>query len=203
MSSELLRQQPIDPVAPVFWRVVNGPHEGHVARISVAEQLDRKFQEGRQHGLAEAVAIARQEADAQLQPVLQRLAQSISTLADARQRVRDETAADLVRLSIEIASRILHREITLDPDAIHGLLKAAFQKAQSREITRVLVHPAHEASVRSYLEQNATQQMVEIVADPRLDCGGILLETSQGQLDASIDTQLWEIERGLADRMHD
>lgn len=203
MSSEILRTGP--SVGPVFWRVVNGSAAAAAAAetpaTSVAQQLEQKFQEGRQRGLSEAIALSRREAEAQLQAVLERLARAIVDLSQARQTVQEETAADLVRLSITIASRILHREITLDPDAIHGLLKAAFDKTRSREVTRVLVHPAHEAAVRRFVEQAAGPATIEIATDPRLECGAIRLETAQGQLDASIETQLKEIERGLADRM--
>jgi|ERR1051326_5407000 flagellar assembly protein FliH len=201
MSSEILRDGPLKTVAPALWRVVHGSLDGETHPAAVAQKLEQKFQEGKQRGLSESLAIARQESDAQLQPVLDRLAQSIVALSEARQSVREETAADLVRLSIAIASRILHREITLDPDAIHGLLKAAFDKARAREVTRVLLHPAHEEAVRSFVAQAASPTPIEIVADPRLECGAIRLETAHGQFDASIDTQLKEIERGLADRM--
>ena len=199
MSSELLRNEPGEEIAPPFWRVVDKP----LSRATVAEQLEQKFQEGKQHGLADAISVARQDADAQLQPVLQRLAHSIQQLGEARDQVRNETADELVRLSLEIASRVLHREIAADPDAIHGLLKAAFEKAQSREITRVMVHPSQEAAVRRFLDQTNSTAAIEILADPRLDRGGILLETPHGQLDASVETQLSEIERGLAGRVHD
>ena len=202
MSSELLREEPIQSVAPLFLRVVRGGLTREPPEPSVAQQLEQKFLEGKQRGLNEGLAAARKEADARLEPVLQQLAQSIVDLAEARQRVREETAADLVRLSLTIASRILHREITLDPDAIHGLLKAAFDKTQSREITRIVLHPAHEASVRRFIEQTASPATIEITADPRLESGAIRLETKQGELDASIDTQLKEIERGLADSIH-
>ena len=201
MSSEIFRDRPIRSVTPVFWRLVSGSLAAETHEASLAQQLEQKFQEGRRSGMSEAIAMSRLEAEAQLQPLLERLAQSILEVSAARQSVREETAADLVRLSMGIASRVLHREITLDPDAVHGLLQAAFDKARSREITRVLLHPAHEAAVRSFLEQAASPAPIEIVADPRLEVGAILLETAQGQLDASIDTQLKEIERGLADRM--
>jgi flagellar biosynthesis/type III secretory pathway protein FliH len=39
----------------------------------------------------------------------------------------------------------------------------------------------------------------EIVADNSLLLGDILFETTRGSLDASIDSQLLEIERGLTD----
>lgn len=202
MSSEILRDDPVDSVAPVFWRVVNGaPPPAEARAAALAQQLEQKFQEGKQRGLLEALAISRQEADERIQPALERLAESIVNLAATRQSVREEASADLVKLSIAIASRILHREITIDPDAIHGLIKAAFEKTRSREVTRVLVHPAHEAAVRAFVEQSANPTPIEIVADPRLPAGTIRLDTPTGQLDASIDTQLSEIARGLADRI--
>ncbi|MGA2601316.1 MAG: FliH/SctL family protein [Bryobacteraceae bacterium] len=202
MSSEMSRGGSGQRVAPVSWRVVSRGGAGVLDQISLAQQLEQKFLEGKQKGAAEAQSTARREADAQVQAVLQRLAQSIEVLAEARQKLREETAADLVRLSTAIASRILHREITLDPDAVHGLLRAAFDKVQAREITRIFVHPAHQEAVRRFVEQSAVLSKIEIVVDPDLKGGDIRIETPQGQLDASVDTQLKEIERGLADQLN-
>ena len=42
---------------------------------------------------------------------------------------------------------------------------------------------------------------IQIVVDPGLQLGDVIFETAQGDLDASIDTQLREIERGFADRL--
>ncbi len=202
MSSEVFRAGPAQRVGPVPWRVVNRGAAGMLDQQSIAQQLEQKFQEGKQKGAAEAQMVARREADAQVQTVLQRLAQSIEALAETRHKLREETAADLVRLSTAIASRILHREITLDPDAVHGLLRAAFDKVQSREITRIFVHPAHQEAVRRFVEQSAAARKIEITVDVDLKGGDIRIETPQGQLDASIDTQLKEIERGLADQLN-
>jgi flagellar assembly protein FliH len=202
MSSEMFRAGLAEGIAPVLWRVIQSCSVDEKRQPSIGQQLEQKFQEGRQEGLSEAIVAASKESDLQLQPVLERLARSIQDLSEERARVRAETAADLVRLSIAIAARILHREITLDPDAIHGLLKAAFDKVQSREITRISVHPGHAPAVRRYLEQAAAGKRIEIVADPAVRSGQIALETEQGEIDASLETQLSEIERGLADRLN-
>lgn len=204
MASELFRSPQTRNLSPVLWRDMGAPEPEMPAaeqQPPVAQQLELKFQEGRQRGLAEGMAAARRESEAQIQAVLERVARSIAELAETRQRLRDETADELVRLSIAIAARILHREITIDPDAVQGLLRAAFDKAQSRENVRVYTHPAHEPAVRRYVEQTGIKGKVEIVSDAALAPGSIRIETSQGQLDASVDTQLREIERGLADRM--
>jgi flagellar assembly protein FliH len=198
----MFRAGPSAQIVPVLWRVIPGDGVGEKLQPSIGHQLEQKFQEGRQIGLSEALGAACEESNLQLQPVLERLAHSIQELSEERARVREETAADLVRLSIAIAARILHREITLDPDAIHGLLRAAFDKVQSREIARISVHPGHAPAVRRYLEQAASGKKIEIVSDPAVRRGEITLQTAQGEIDASLETQLSEIERGLADRLN-
>jgi flagellar assembly protein FliH len=95
----------------------------------------------------------------------------------------------------------LHRELSIDPDALLGLVKAALAKAQSKEIFSVRLHPSHEAPVRRLLGQLSPGVTIEIAADAAMKPGDLVFQTAQGQLDASISTQLREIERGLADRV--
>jgi flagellar assembly protein FliH len=133
--------------------------------------------------------------------VLERLAHSIDVVAGLRNRIRREAESDLVKLSIAIARRILHRELSVDPEAISGLMKAALEKVQSQEIHRVRVHPDLEAAVRKVLEGLASGRSVQVVADGGRESGDVVFETTRGNLDASIDTQLQEIGRGLADRL--
>jgi flagellar assembly protein FliH len=42
-------------------------------------------------------------------------------------------------------------------------------------------------------------RVVEVMADPGLPRGTAILDSSRGALDASVETQLAEIERGFAD----
>jgi flagellar assembly protein FliH len=63
------------------------------------------------------------------------------------------------------------------------------------------VHPQQQAAVRQYLDRYSLAATVELVADPSLQSGDLLFETTRGNLDASVDSQLREIERGFADRL--
>ena len=77
----------------------------------------------------------------------------------------------------------------------------ALEKLQGQEISRVRVHPAHVALVTESLRRNTASAQVEVVADPSRALGTVIFETRHGNLDASVDSQLQEIERGLADRL--
>jgi flagellar assembly protein FliH len=133
--------------------------------------------------------------------VLERLARSIEEISGLRARLRAEAEGDLIQLSIAIARRVLRREIAIDPEALHGLILGALQKLQGQEIARVKVHPSHAAAITSCLRQNLNAEHIEIIADPSREIGGIIFETPRGNLDASAESQLKEIERGLADRL--
>ena len=110
------------------------------------------------------------------------------------------TESDVVKLSLEIARRVLRRELTIDPSVLESLVKVALEKLQSQEISRVRVHPDHQAIMHSSLVRCGAGQQIEVVGDPGQPHGGAIFEINNGKLDASIDTQLQEIEQGLADR---
>jgi flagellar assembly protein FliH len=150
---------------------------------------------------AEGAAAARIEAEAEIQPVLERLANGIASLAGARAKVRREAESDLVKLSISIARRLLHRELSIDPESVQALVRVAIEKISVSELVRVRVHPPHRDLVEKALDHCTAGRAVELIADPSLLPGDLVYETIRGALDARIDSQLEEIERGFADRL--
>jgi len=203
MSSEILPGGEQPSSAAAFWRVVEPPADLRNAGPS-RKDADREAQgleQARREGFAAGVAAGRREAEEQVRPAIDGLARNLAELARLREAIREETTHDLVRLAVSIAARVIHREVSLDPDALTGLVRTAFLKVQSREIQRVRVHPGMEPLVRKSLEQGGSPKNLLLAADPALNPGEVFLETSQGILDASVATQLREIERGLIDRL--
>jgi flagellar assembly protein FliH len=208
MGSRVIDGPTPDAVGPALWRTISAPPpdtKGSVFPQRVFEapaQPQQQMEEARQRGFSEGVAAARSKSEAEVAAALQRLSATIAGLIQLRQQVKEEAAGELVQLAIAIASRILHRELNVDPDAILGLVRAALTKAQSKEIHRIRLHPSHETTLRRAIAQLAPGASIEIASDATLKAGDVIFETAQGQLDASISTQLREIERGLADRVN-
>jgi flagellar assembly protein FliH len=100
-------------------------------------------------------------------------------------------------LAITIARRVLNREMATDPEAILGLVKAAFQRCDARETYRLRVSPTDAEVVRENREPLRLPPAVEIVSDAGLARGSAIFETSRGELDASAATQLAEIREAL------
>jgi flagellar assembly protein FliH len=164
------------------------------------QQIERRAAEARQAGMREGEAAGRAQAAAEVRPVIEKLAHTIEEIARLRPRMLRDAEADLVELSIAIARRILRRELSVDPGALEGLIKGALDKLASQEICRIRVHPELEPGIRKCLEREG-RSGIQVVSDGTLERGGILLETARGKLDASLETQLAEIGRGLVDRL--
>ena len=155
MSSEMFRGASGPRVGPVPWRVVNRGGVSVLDQLSVAQQLEQKFLEGRQKGAGRSAVDGAPGSGSASTGRPAASSAIYRSSGGSASKAAGGNRADLVRLSTAIASRILHREITLDPDSVHGLLRAAFDKVQAREITRIFVHPAHQEAVRRFVEQSA------------------------------------------------
>jgi flagellar assembly protein FliH len=188
------------PDGPGASQAAQRDFEARIAQLQ--QQCEQRVADARAAALREGEAAGRSRAAAELQPVMERLARSIDDLAQLRPRLRREAEGDMLRLSLAIARRIMRREMSVDPGAMHGLVLGALEKLQSQEIHRVRVHPSRAAAVEACLRQNVPGTGVEVVADPSREPGAVVFETTRGNLDASIDCQLQEIERGLADRLN-
>jgi flagellar assembly protein FliH len=170
-----------------------------VAEIERASQS--RVQQARDAALQEGARRGRDEASAELKPVIDRLSRAATDLSSLRDRVRRQAETDLVKLALAIAKRVLHRELAIDPDAMQGIVRTALDRLQNREVDRLRVHPSHVGPVRTCLEEAGRAPALEVVADPSLNCGDAIFDTSLGELDASVESQLREIERGFADKL--
>jgi flagellar assembly protein FliH len=213
MSSKVRQSDETSGVEPLVWRQMHasGPARTGVdseeqpdSRIrleQLQQQYEERSREARASGLREGEAAGRKSAAAELQPVINRLARAIDEIGSLRAKLRAEAEADLIQLALAIARRVLRRELAIDPEALHGLVLGALEKLSGQEVSRVRVHPGHVALVAECLRQNRASAKVEVIADPSRDLGSVIFETPRGNLDASVDSQLQEIERGLADRL--
>jgi flagellar assembly protein FliH len=216
MLSKVLKDGGIE-FEPVAWRrsavsggcaarpdgaVASGEMAQLRARIAELEAAtDTKLRQTYESGMRAGEESARQSLESGVRETVQQFAATIADLAGTRAETIRRAEGDTVRLAIEIARRVLHREVSVDGSALEGLIKAALEKLQSQEVYRVRVHPDQERLVRACLDQTGRGQAIAVVNDPVQPRGGAVFEISRGALDASLETQLAEIEHGLIDQL--
>jgi flagellar assembly protein FliH len=169
--------------------------------VELEQDAARRERQAYDRGKSEGAAAAREQAAAELHPVVDRFARCTAELAQLRPQFRREAEEDVLKLALAIARRLVHREISADPDALLGVVKAAMQKLDAREVQRVRVHPDYAALVKAHFEALGLPLRLEVAGDSGLERGAAIFETNRGTMDASLDTQLQEIHRGLIDRL--
>lgn len=157
------------------------------------------MRQAHESGQQEGRAAAERSARSRIDDAEKRLARGVTELAAYRARLRRDAERDVVLLAIEIAQRVLHRQISTDQEALHGLVKAALDRMEARDLLRVRVNRDHAAALERALNEIGAPQRVEVIADAGLEPGGMVFETARGSFDASVSTQLDEIQRGFAD----
>jgi len=186
-----------DPAARQWEARIAAMQRQFAAEIEAARR--QAYQEGVREGEAEASRRAAARLEAEREQTAAEVARSIAGMAEFRVRIRRQLEQDLVRLAIVIARRILHRELQVDPDALLGIVKAAVAKVDARELLGIHVAAGDLERVKNHMAGLGLPARVDVVGDPSLPPGSARLATQRGELDASVDTQLEEIDRGLAD----
>jgi flagellar assembly protein FliH len=211
MSSRLLPPDGPQPMERLAWRQVHAPTPTRAAPsraeapADAGEEQRRHWEErvaqARGEGWREGEAAGRSRAAAEMDAALERMARTIEEVASLRSRLRREAEADTVKLALAIARRVIRRELAVDPEALHGLVLGALERLQADEICRVRVHPSQVSAVAALLRKSNGGVAIEVAPDGSRDPGAVLFETERGNLDASVESQLGEIERGLADTL--
>ncbi len=177
---------------------VNPAHEGELNdRIRALEDAlaatkREAFEAGRQQG--------EQAARAAIEPVLERMNAAIAAILNMRPELRRRAEKDAVELALKIARRVLHRELNTDPSALNALARVVFDRLTRAETWRLTVHPQFADAIRGSLPGSNIGKVI-IDADSSCAPGTFVLRSSEGTIDASVDAQLIEIDRGLTDRL--
>lgn len=150
------------------------------------------FAQGEQQG--------RTQAKAEIQPVMDRLNASIAEVLGMRAQLRRSAEHDLIRLALAIAKRVLHRELHVDPSALAGLARFAFDRIGRAEKYHIRVHPSQADAVEQSLPRRHDAS-IQVEADPACALGTLVIRTEGGTVDASVENQLDEISKGLTDRL--
>jgi flagellar assembly protein FliH len=141
-----------------------------------------------------------QQARAVLVPVMERMNASIAEIVNLRPELRRCAEKDAVELSLHIARRVLHRELTIDSNALNALARVVFDRLGRSEAWHLTVHPQFAEAIRASLPVGSAGR-VQINIDAACAPGTFVVRCEDGTIDASVDSQLVEINRGLTDRL--
>jgi flagellar assembly protein FliH len=150
------------------------------------------FEQGYREGEKAALAAAEQR----LAPARKRLEESVAKLGSLRSELYRQAEQDLVKLSLSIASKIVRREVRIDPDIVRTLVRISLEKLSHATTAHVRLNPDDYRALAAAQAEGRDPNFgpgVVLVEDVNVESGGAVIETDAGTADARIDMQLQEI----------
>ena len=205
-AAALIQEEPkAEPHQPEARQSAERPPDADCDR-QWAEERERWFEEGRTAGRQEGRCLEREaqraEATAREQLRPQQAAEVLEGFAMARDDYFAAVEAEVVRLALAVAARVLRREAQMDPLLLTGAVRVALGQLSGTTEVKLLVP---EADVEMWRE--AVRLLPNLALKPRLEASADLqqgecrVETAIGSVDLGIHAQMREMERGLLDRV--
>ena len=130
------------------------------------------------------------------------LRESIADFISAKKEVFEYIAPDILEISVEIARKIIKKELEQDPQAIITMILEVMENL-SKDETKIIirVNPMQADLVREELPKalsaKGTEARITVTADDSVETGGCVFLTSNGIIDAGLDTQLEILKEAL------
>jgi flagellar assembly protein FliH len=195
---ERLREEPVvtAEVMPDLEMEVSVKDELDAADLRL--ELQAQVEAARREARAEAREEWAEELEERVAEERVRVLRACEELGRERTRYFAGVEAEVVKLALAIATRVLHREAKMDPLLLAGVVRVALDKV-AEDSAAVLRVPA--ASLEMWREMFAgrTDAAVTLMGDERMEVGECVLETSVGRVELGVSAQLEEIEKGFFD----
>jgi flagellar assembly protein FliH len=198
-----LSLRPPGPVAPPPPDSPQAVHDGARAEAEALlagaqAQVDAALAAARDEGYRAGFAEGQAQVAGAAAAVAE-IARGMDALAD---RLQEDAVREATALAVEVAARVLRAELAARPERVAEVVRGAIRRAADRSSLVARVSPldlaACRAAVPAIMEEMGGIARLEVVDDPRVSPGSCLLETSAGDVDATVESQLGRILEALA-----
>lgn len=169
--------------------------------LEVETRRQQILEELKQQGYSEGYQEGRGQADEEGAKIVNEAMESLDKMAGALREAVKRNEEKLLKLAIGIAEKILHDEIAVRPDTVLKTLEEALTKVSDLEEVTVKVNPEDLPMVQTqeeaFRDRLKSVRKVEFTSSPKIQRGGVLIETGSGTVDAQIKTQLSVIQEAF------
>lgn len=155
--------------------------------------------EAYQKGFQQGEIAGREEADREMESVMKRYTDSLQEISRVKTFLYSKVEKEVVTLAIEVAKKIVQREIQADQSIIQTLVHVALSRVSEKTSVTVRLNPVDYKFLREHRDATAKAEGcdVSLRSDNSIEQGGCLVETSCGDIDARIGEKFREVENAF------
>jgi flagellar biosynthesis/type III secretory pathway protein FliH len=193
----LLLDQPPWPDYPPSPNVLQkrSSPEAPAPAVDLAQLEKNAFEDGYRKGEKAGKEIAEKKID----EIMKRYAEAIFEVGKLKPSLYTQVEREVVKLAIEVAKKIVHREIQADRDIIQTLVRVALSHVAEKSAVTVHINPIdHSYLMEQRVELSQTEgRDITLLADKSIERGGCLIKTECGDIDARIEEKFREVEHAF------
>jgi flagellar biosynthesis/type III secretory pathway protein FliH len=159
--------------------------------LAEGEQIREQAQT---EGYAEGRANGHREGLAQTTAAALAMGEALRELHELRGQMADELERDAVELALALAAKILAGALAAQPERVVDVVRGALRRVADRRQIVVLVDPQDLEVVAGAVGELQAQaggiELCDVQADRRVGRGGAVVRTAEGEIDATVETQL-------------
>ncbi len=163
--------------------------EAEVYQKGIQDGHKDGFQQGHKAGLAEGLK--------EIETMLHSLQQAMKDIKQFRKELSLKAERETVSLSLAIAGKILHQEPEVNPRIIANIVKKTFETIAINAPVRIRINPAELSYMQERRHLVPIEGEVIFIEDASISCGGCVVESLSGDIDARIESQLKMVEEAF------
>jgi flagellar assembly protein FliH len=148
-----------------------------------------------EQGYAEGERIGKQMGEAMIETICKRYEKGLVDLAASHKQMIAQMEEHTVRMALEIARKIVQRELAMDPDLVTTLATVALKRLSGHQSIVLRISRHDFDKVRTVIA--SLNAAVKVSEDPALERGDFVIETGQTHLDGRLSSQLDAMSRAL------
>lgn len=142
----------------------------------------------REEGWQEGYREGREAGEASCRDAVEELVSLASRVRSDTEGLLRSAESQVLDLALAVARKLVEAELAINPSSVEPMVRAALHELADATVTRVRVHPD---SLSALAERWC--HPAQLVPDADLAPGDCIVDTSQGALDARIETKLDEL----------
>ncbi len=163
----------------------------------------------REHARREGEALGRAEgldaARADVEQLVTALGAATRGLEEARTELVSVIERQAAELALRIAEQILTAAVEIEPERVVDITRAALRRLTDRHRVTIAVNPLDlelvSESVGPLKHELGGIEHLDVLAERRVERGGVLVRTEYGEVDATISAQLQSAREVVADAL--
>jgi flagellar assembly protein FliH len=151
-------------------------------------------EQARAEGFEQGRAAGHEQGRAEAESGAQSLTEALHGVQALSQEVSDAVERDAIELALALAGKVIIATLQIRPELVVEVVQGALRRVSGQRTIAIFVNPVDLETVRAALGELKSQSVAveqwDLQPDQRVQPGGAIVRTAEGEVDACVQTQL-------------